>query len=123
MTTKESVAILGASNKPERYSFKALNLLAEHEHRVFPVHPALEEINGHKVYSSLEVIDEAIDTLTLYVGVRHIEKLIPSIVALNPKRVILNPGTESEPLKEALSENNIPYLEACTLIMLKTDQF
>ena len=36
-----NVAVLGASNKPERYSFKAVRLLREMGHTAFPVHPAL----------------------------------------------------------------------------------
>ena len=123
MPENENVAILGASNKPERYSFKALNLLTEHGHHVFPVHPALEEIDGHQVYSSLTAIEEPIDTLTIYVSPRHIEPLIPAIIALKPDRVLLNPGTESDVLKAALAKNNIPYDEACTLLLLKSGQF
>lgn len=36
-----NVAVLGASNKPERYSYQAVKLLAEKGHLVFPVHPAI----------------------------------------------------------------------------------
>jgi hypothetical protein len=44
-------------------------------------------------------------------------------VALNPRRVIFNPGTESAPLQQALDEAGIEWLEACTLVMLRTGQF
>lgn len=45
---KERVAILGASDKPDRYSNKALHLLREHGHEDIPVHPAIPEIEGKK---------------------------------------------------------------------------
>ncbi len=120
---KQNVAILGASQKPERYSYKALMMLNEHDHKVFPVHPALEKIEGHKVYGSLGEISEKIDTLTVYVSPKWIKDTIPAIIKLKPGRVILNPGTESEELKAALTEAGIPYLEACTLVLLRTGQF
>jgi len=41
-----------------------------------------------------------------------------SYKALKPARVILNPGTESSTLKEALSSLGIPYIEACSLVPL-----
>lgn len=123
MKNKESVAILGASNKAERYSYKALNMLMENGHDVFPVHPVLESINEQRVYPSLKDIDSEINTLTVYVGPKWITPIIPEIVSLKPGRVILNPGTESEELKTALDEAGIPYLEACTLVLLRTGQF
>ncbi len=120
---KENVAILGASNKADRYSYKALNMLMEYGHSVYPVHPVLESINEQRVFPSLDDIDQSIDTLTVYVGPQRISPLIPSIVSLKPARVILNPGTESEELKAALEEADINYLEACTLVLLRTGQF
>jgi predicted CoA-binding protein len=120
---KENVAILGASQKTERYSYKALKMLEEHDHRVFPVHPTLQEIEGHKVYSTLGEIGEKIDTLTVYVSPKWIKDMIPAILVLKPGRVILNPGTESEELKAQLTAAGIPYLEACTLVLLRTGQF
>ena len=117
------VAILGASNKTDRYSYKALNMLLENGHEVFPVHPVLESINDQRVYPSLMDIDDPIHTLTVYVGPRRITPLIPEILKLKPQRVILNPGTESEELKTALENAGIPYMEACTLVLLRTGQF
>jgi hypothetical protein len=46
-----------------------------------------------------------------------------AILALKPGRVILNPGTESPDLEQALSDAGIPWLHACTLVMLRTGQF
>ena len=119
----ENVAILGASNKADRYSYKALNMLMENGHSVYPVHPILDSINDQTVYPSLNDIDQEIDTLTVYVGPQRIVPLIPSIISLKPKRVILNPGTESEELKTALEKEQIAYQEACTLVLLRTGQF
>lgn len=119
----ENVAVLGASNKTERYSYKALNMLMDKGHRVFPVHPVLESINRQKVYPSLRDIDEEIQTLTVYVGPQRVSPLIKEILELRPRRVILNPGTESEELKAALEGASIPYMEACTLVLLRTGQF
>ena len=50
-------------------------------------------------------------------------KQLEDLIAARPRRVILNPGTESEPLERALDEHGIPYLEACTLVLLATGQF
>jgi len=119
----KTVVVLGASNNPERYSYKALKMLTEYGYRTIPVHPQLKEIDGVEVKNSLADIAEDVYTLSLYVGPEKIVPLIPEIIKLKPQRVILNPGTESGELKEALAKASIPYAEACTLILLKTGQF
>lgn len=117
------VAVLGASPKPDRYANKAIKMLKKYGHQVVPVSPNHSEIDGLKSVSTVSEIKQKIDTLTVYVGPKNIIDLIPEIVNLNPKRVILNPGTESEELKAELDAAHIPYVEACTLVMLSTGQF
>jgi len=117
------VVVLGASKKPERYSHKAVVMLKEYGHEVVPVHPVEEEIEGVPVAHDLGEIRAEVDTLSVYVGPQHLAPMIPSILALKPKRVILNPGAESAELEAALKDSGIPYLEACTLVMLRTNQF
>jgi len=117
------VAVLGASKKPERYAYKAFKMLTNHNHQVIPVHPTLEDLEGVPVSSSLDNIKEPVDTLTVYVGPKYIGEEIDKIVNLKPARVILNPGTESPELMNALDKAEIPYLKACTLVMLSTNQF
>ena len=118
-----TVAILGASANPERYSNRALCMLQQHGHDVVPVHPSLNEIDGVPVVASLDAIETAIDTLTVYLRPQLAEPLADSMIALAPRRVIFNPGTESKLLKQALSTAAIASEEACTLVLLQSGQF
>ncbi len=118
-----NVAILGASNKPERYSYMALQRLRAHGHVVFPVHPTLSSIDGVPVFRDLDSIPEAIDTLTLYVGQEISTKQLEKIIRLKPRRVICNPGAENFELEKALSALGIQVDQACTLVLLGTNQF
>lgn len=120
---QHKVVVLGASNKPERYSNRAIKMLKSANYSVIPIHPRLKEIDGFQVLSNLAEIKENVHTLTLYTGPARMESMIEDIIALRPDRVILNPGTESESLMKRLDEETIPYLRACTLVMLQTQQF
>jgi hypothetical protein len=75
------------------------------------------------VTNRLDDIDDAVDTLTLYVGPKLLEPQADDIVRLKPARVIFNPGTESRLVQQRLDAAGIEWLEACTLVMLRTDQF
>jgi predicted CoA-binding protein len=118
----QTVAVLGASDNPERYSHQAVLLLQEHGHHVLPVHPALGSIAGLPVANNLANLPP-VDTLTLYVGAARLPAMAEEIVRLRPGRVIFNPGTESPKLQAALSAAGIPWQEACTLVLLRTGQF
>ncbi len=119
----ETVAVLGASDNPERYSNRAVRLLLEHGHHPIPVNPRLEKVEDLPVAPSLGDIEEPVDTLTLYLSPERLEPLRDDILALKPGRVIFNPGTETPALASALTEAGIPCEEACTLVLLNTGQF
>ncbi len=119
----QTVAVLGASHKPERYSNQAVRMLKEYGHEVIPVTPGRAVIEDLPVAADLGGIERKVDTLTLYVGPERSAQLQDAILALKPGRVILNPGTESPALEQALTEAGIPWEHACTLVMLRTGQF
>jgi predicted CoA-binding protein len=119
----ENVAVIGASPKPDRYANKAIRLLAQTRHNPIPVAPAHDTIEGRKVYRSLGDIPEKIDTVTIYLGPARQESVIKDIVRLAPKRVIFNPDTENRAAYPQLEEAGIQVVEACTLVLLKTNQY
>lgn len=123
MSNEQTVAVLGASTNTERYSNKAVRLLREHGHRVIPVNPAQNVIEGLPVAHSLGDIREDVDTLSLYMAPKHLAALADSIVAMKPGRVIFNPGTEDPALQARLDAAGIRWEEACTLVLLRTGQF
>lgn len=122
----EVVAVLGASSDSGRYSYKAMQMLKEYGHTPVPVHPRETEILGYKVVSEIKELvkqGKKIDTLTMYVNPALSTKYQQDIIDLAPKRVIFNPGSENPGLEKALMEKGIQVEEACTLVMLRTDQF
>ena len=123
MSAKETVVVLGASPKPERYSNQAVRALVEQGHRVIPIHPLLRNIAGVPAVPTLSGVKDPVNTLTLYVGPERGKELLQEMIDLRPKRVIMNPGTESDEIEEELKARGIPVLRACTLVMLRTDQF
>jgi hypothetical protein len=98
-------------------------MLREYGYRVIPVHPVQEEIEGIPAVASLELIHEPVDTVSVYVGPARGAQLAPGFLALHPRRVILNPGAESEELERALLEDGIEVECACTLVLLRTGSF
>jgi predicted CoA-binding protein len=123
MMKSKLTAVLGASVKPERYSNKALRMLREHGHAVIPVHPLHKEIEGIPAVASVAELPREVDTVTMYLGPAASESVADALVALIPRRVIFNPGSESAPLEERLRQAGVEVERACTLVLLQTGQY
>ena len=120
---KETVAVLGASSKPDRYSHKAMLLLQQHGHTPIPVHPREKLILERQVFTDLSELDVPVDTVTIYVRPELLQKQLDDLVNLHPRRVIMNPGTEDQGVADELKNRGIDVVQACTLVMLNTGQF
>ncbi len=123
MPKNETVAVLGASPKPDRYAYRAMEMLRAHGHRAIPVNPAFPEILGQTCYPSLADIPDPIDTITLYLGAPRSAPLIPEILAAKPRRIIMNPGAENDDLAQQARAAGIEADYACTLVLLQTGSF
>ncbi|MFL6589247.1 MAG: CoA-binding protein [Chthoniobacterales bacterium] len=119
----ETVAILGASPKPDRYAYRAFEMLLNHGHRPVPINPAFDEILGEKCYRTITEAPKPIDTVTMYLGAARSTPMIEEIIAAKPQRIIMNPGAENPALAEKAEAAGIEVIEGCTLVMLGTGQF
>jgi predicted CoA-binding protein len=109
------VLIFGYSDNPERYSHMACLLLKEYQHEVITLNLRNEE--------DFQKLNEEFHTVTMYVNPSLSDKYQDLLLNLNVKRVIFNPGTENSHLESKFSQKGIEVLHACTLVMLKTQQF
>ncbi len=119
----KNVAILGATDDPVKYANRALKMLVAHGYNPIPVNPTKDLIDGLKCYPTLGDIPEPIDTVTIYVRPSVSAQLLDDILAVKPRRVIMNPGTENEEVVAACEGIGITVVRACTLVLLQTGQF
>lgn len=119
----ENVLVVGASNNEERYSNKAMKMLEEYGHTPIPVAYATNNVLGRKAYTSVADVHERIDTVTVYVAPQRQNELFEHLIALKPKRVIFNPGSENPDKYRQLEVVGIEVIEGCTLVLLRTGQF
>ncbi len=119
----ETVGIIGASSKPDRYSNRAQRMLMDYGHSVVPVSHRDESIMEVDCVRSICDHSGEVDSLTLYLAPERQTQIIGELVASRPKRVIFNPGTESEESRRQFEDAGIATEYACTLVLLQTNQF
>ena len=118
----KKTVIIGATVNPERYAFKAAQMLLKFGHEICLYGLRAGQVNDIPIQTSLTHCEQ-VDTVTLYVSEKNQAEYIPFILALKPKRVIFNPGTESAHFQNICEENGIEAAEACTLVLLSTGQY
>ncbi|MEC4115264.1 CoA-binding protein [Myroides pelagicus] len=116
------VLVIGASLNSARYSYKAIELLRTHGHVVYTYGLKEGMVADVSIRTTKEAYED-IDTVTMYVNPKRQVEFYDYIIGLKPKRLIFNPGTENPEFYELLTANHIAYEEACTLVLLTTNQF
>jgi uncharacterized protein len=113
-----TVAIVGASNKPDRPSHQAVERYQQRGYTVWPVHPAKQPVAGLTTYGSLGELPGKPDIISMYVNPKAGVELLDAIVAAAPRILWLNPGADGEPLASAARARGLRVVEACNLVAL-----
>lgn len=122
MMKNKKTLVLGATTKPDRYAFRAINMLVEKGHTVLAIGQNTGEVAGVKIYTKAIPVKN-IDTVTLYLNPARQRDYYNYIIEAQPKRVVFNPGTENPEFYQLLELNNIKAEVACTLVLLATNQY
>jgi predicted CoA-binding protein len=114
--------VLGASDNPSRYSYLAIQRLRSHGHPVVAIGRKHTHVGDVEI-SKEKKPETGIDTVTLYMNPTHQKEYYDYILSLNPKRLIFNPGAENDELVALAAAKGIRSYDACTLVMLSTNQY
>jgi predicted CoA-binding protein len=97
----KTVAIVGASDNPERPVYGVSQWLLDNSHfDLFFVNPRLQTLFGHKVYPSIADIPEWVDIVDVFRNVADIPTVLDESIAVKAKSMWLQLG-----LKDDVSAN------------------
>lgn len=118
----KTTLVLGASDNPSRYSYLAIKRLRQYGHPVVAIGRKHSFVDDIEIMTQKKQLED-IDTITLYLNPQHQQDYYQYILSLHPKRIIFNPGAENDELAELAAQQKIETIEACTLVMLSTNQY
>lgn len=118
----KKTVVLGATNNPDRYAYRAAQSLTYHGHPIELVGIKEGTVAGQAIQTGQPALID-VHTVTLYVGTRNLPPLYDYILSLHPKRIIFNPGTENAELRQKAESQGVETVYGCTLVMLATDQY
>ncbi len=111
-----TVAIIGASDNPDKFGNKAVRAFLREGYDVYPVHPAKDVIEGLRVFKSIRDVPVRPQMVTVYVPPSALLELLPDIAAKGCDELWLNPGTESREVLAEAERLGLNVIRACSII-------
>ena len=94
LETTRVIALIGASDKPERPSYSVMKYLKMKGYQVIPVNPfnAGKEILGEPVFATLSEINTPVDMVDIFRKPAEAGQIIDSAIAANAKTIWMQIG-------------------------------
>jgi hypothetical protein len=92
LSGSKTVAVVGASPKPDRDSYRIAEFLIEHGYDVVPVNPAALEILGRKCQPDLKSIGRKVDIVDVFRAPEHVPAIADEAIAVGAECLWLQSG-------------------------------
>ena len=90
-----AIAVIGASEDPDKYGHKCYACLLNHGLKAYPVNPRARTILGNPAYPDLASLPEKVESISVITPPSVTEKIMHDAIALGVKNVWMQPGAES----------------------------
>ena len=99
-----TIAVVGASPKPDRDSYRIAEYLIKKGFDVIPVNPAAPEILGRKCYPDLKSIGKKIDIVNVFRAPEHIPPIADEAIAVKAECLWLQSGISHDEAAQKASD-------------------
>jgi predicted CoA-binding protein len=96
LTGAKTIAMVGASSKPDRSSHGIMRKLQQVGYRVIPVNPHETEVLGERAYPSLTEVPDRIDIVDVFRRAEYTPAIADEAVKAGAKALWLQQGIENE---------------------------
>jgi len=112
----KTVAIVGASNNPNKFGNKAVRAFLKDGYTVYPVNPNETEVEGLTTFKSITDLPVRPHMVSIYVPPNVLLKLLHEIAAKGCDELWLNPGSESNAVLAEAERLGLNVIQACSII-------
>ncbi|AFY78474.1 putative CoA-binding protein [Pleurocapsa sp. PCC 7327] len=114
LTNAKVIAVVGHSDKPHRTSYQIAQFLRSVGYRVYPVNPAVAEIEGQPSYPTLKEIPESVDIVNVFRRSEHLSEIVDEAIAIGAKTVWAQLGvSDAAAARKAIGAGLNIIMDAC----------
>lgn len=94
LETARTIALVGASDRPDRPSYRVMATLQTHGYRVIPVNPQItgEHLHGEFVFRDLDQLGDPIDIVDIFRRSDAVGPIVDQAIAIGAKAVWMQLG-------------------------------
>ncbi len=107
----ETIAVVGLSDDPEKYSHEVGSYLQEQGYRIIPVNPNNEEVFGERAYDTVEQIPEQVDVVDVFLPPEKTPEIAEDAVRAGAKTLWLQTGITSPKARQIAEAGGLAYVE------------
>lgn len=98
LTTARTIALVGASDRPDRPSYGVMKLLQDHGYRVIPVNPQItgEHVHGEFVFRELGQLGDSIDIVDIFRRSDAVGAIVDEAIAIGAKAIWMQLGVVND---------------------------
>ncbi len=98
LETARTIALVGASDRPDRPSYRVMATLQTHGYRVIPVNPQItgEHLHGEFVFRDLDQLGDPIDIVDIFRRSDAVGPIVDQAIAIGAKAVWMQLGVIDE---------------------------
>ncbi|HEU0045191.1 CoA-binding protein [Sphingomonas sp.] len=94
LESARTIALVGASDRPDRPSYRVMATLQQHGYRVIPVNPQItgEHVHGEFVFRDLHQLGDRIDIVDIFRRSDAVGEVVDQAIAIGAKAVWMQLG-------------------------------
>jgi len=115
LTDAHTIAIVGLSNNPNRYSYIVAKYLQDHGYRIVPVNPNIAEILGEKSYPDLASIPFQVDLVDVFRNTRAASDVVTQAINMKIPVVWLQLGINIPNVQEISANTDTICIDKCCI--------
>ena len=98
LESARTIAMVGASDRPDRPSYRVMRFLQDHGYRVIPVNPQItgEHVHGEYVFHDLHQLGDPIDIVDIFRRPEAAGDAVDEAIAVGAKAVWMQLGVINE---------------------------